>query len=82
MHSFQGDEKDIMIVSLVVTDNSPKFKAEWINKKVPYLLNVAVTRAKNTLYIIGNANYCKKLPFDSPLGILVRYIDEINPIKQ
>ena len=81
VHSFQGDEKDIMIVSLVVTDNSPKFKAEWINKKVPYLLNVAVTRAKNTLYIIGNANYCKKLPLDSPLGILVRYIDEINPIK-
>lgn len=81
VHSFQGDEKDIMIFSLVVTENSPKHKAEWINAKVPYLINVAVTRAKNTLYVVGNANYCRTLPPDTPLGLLVNYIDEINPIK-
>lgn len=81
VHSFQGDEKDIMIFSLVVTENSPKHKAEWINAKVPYLINVAVTRAKNTLYVVGNANYCRTLPPDSPLGLLVNYIDEINPIQ-
>jgi superfamily I DNA and/or RNA helicase len=81
VHKFQGDEKDVMIVSLVISYNSPKFKSEWINNKVPYLLNVAVTRAKNTLYIIGNANYCRTLPNDSPLGLLVKYIDEINPIS-
>ena len=80
VHSFQGDEKDIMIISLVISHNSPKYKSEWINKKVPYLLNVAVSRAKNTLYIIGNANYCRTLPKDSPLGLLVKYVDEINPI--
>jgi hypothetical protein len=81
VHSFQGDEKDIMIFSLVVTENSPKHKAEWINTKVPYLINVAVTRAKNTLYVVGNASYCKSLLPDTPLGLLVNYIDEINPIK-
>lgn len=81
VHRFQGDEKDIMIVSLVVSNNSPKFKAEWINNKVPYLINVAVTRARNTLYIVGNANYCRTLPIDSPLGLLVKYIHEINPIQ-
>lgn len=81
VHSFQGDEKDIMIFSLVVSQNSPRHKAEWINAKVPYLINVAVTRAKNTLYIVGNANYCKSLPSDSPLGLLVNYVDEINPIQ-
>ena len=69
-----------MIISLVISHNSPKYKSEWINKKVPYLLNVAVSRAKNTLYIIGNANYCRTLPKDSPLGLLVKYVDEINPI--
>jgi hypothetical protein len=81
VHRFQGDEKDIMIVSLVVSNNSPKYKAEWINNKVPYLINVAVTRARNTLYIVGNADYCKKLPIDSPLGLLVKYIHELNPIR-
>jgi superfamily I DNA and/or RNA helicase len=81
VHRFQGDEKDIMIVSLVVSSNSSKYKSEWINNKVPYLINVAVTRAKNTLYIIGNANYCRTLPKDSPLGLLVKYIDEINRIR-
>lgn len=82
VHSFQGDEKDIMILSLVVSSNSPKFKAEWINNKVPYLINVAVTRARNTLYIIGNANYCDTLPVDSPLGLLVKYVNSVNPIQR
>ena len=76
VHGFQGDEKDVMIVSLVVTYNSPAYKADWINNSVPYLLNVAVSRARNTLYIIGNANYCRNLPENSPLGMLVRYVDE------
>lgn len=81
VHKFQGDEKDIIIFSLVVSNNSSKHKANWINNDVPYLINVAVTRAKNTLYIVGNANYCKTLPKDSPLGLLFRYINEVNPIK-
>jgi superfamily I DNA and/or RNA helicase len=82
VHSFQGDERDIMIFSLVVSRNSPSYKAEWINNKVPYLINVAVTRARNTLYIIGNADYCRTLPIDSPLGILVRYVNDVNPIEK
>lgn len=80
VHRFQGDEKDIMILSLVVSSDSPKYKAEWVNNKVPFLINVAVTRAKNSLYIIGNARYCRSLPADSPLGLLVKYVNEINPI--
>ena len=34
VHSFQGEEKDIMILSLVVTSNSPVHKANWINNMV------------------------------------------------
>jgi superfamily I DNA and/or RNA helicase len=81
VHRFQGDEKDIMILSLVLSSDSPKYKAEWINNKVPFLINVAVTRAKNSLYIIGNAKYCRTLPNNSPLGQLVKYVDDINPIQ-
>lgn len=78
VHRFQGDEKDIMIVSLVLTRNSGPRKVNWINHKVPYLINVAVTRAKSTLFIVGDAGYCLSLPPESPLGYLVRYVDSLG----
>lgn len=73
-HGFQGDEKDVMIYSLVVTDNSPKRKINWIDYMVPNLVNVAVTRARQTLYVVGNADYIKAVsPEHNTLGYLVRY---------
>lgn len=77
VHKFQGNEKDVMIYSLVVTDNSPETKIRWIDYSVPNLVNVAVTRARNTLYVIGNASYIKAHSTDcNPLGYLVRYAEQ------
>ena len=77
VHKFQGNEKDVMIYSLVVTDNSPETKIRWIDYSVPNLVNVAVTRARNTLYVIGNASYIKAHSKDrNPLGYLVRYAEQ------
>ena len=79
VHKFQGDEKDIIIYSLVVTDNSPSNKIKWIDYSVPNLVNVAVTRAKNTLYIVGNKEYIKNNSKTSkPLGKLVQYVERLN----
>lgn len=73
VHKYQGDEKDIMIYSLVVTDNSPDRKIGWIDNTVPNLVNVAVTRAKSTLYVVCNVNYIKAHSTNyKPLGYLVR----------
>lgn len=73
-HGFQGDEKDVIIYSLVVSENSPKTKINWIDYRVPNLVNVAVTRARQTLYVIGNADYIKAMsPENNALGYLVRY---------
>lgn len=73
-HGFQGDEKDVMIYSLVVTDNSPERKIKWIDYMVPNLVNVAVTRARQTLYVVGNADHIKNVsPERNALGYLVRY---------
>lgn len=73
-HGFQGDEKDVMIYSTVVTDNSPQRKINWIDYIVPNLVNVAVTRARQTLYIVGNADYIKSVsPERNALGYLIRY---------
>ena len=74
VHKYQGDEKDIMIYSLVVTSNSPDRKIYWIDNIVPNLVNVAVTRAKSTLYVVGNIGYIMAHSnANKPLGNLVRY---------
>lgn len=78
VHTFQGDEKDIMLFSLVVTNNSPDKKIKWIDINTPNIVNVAVTRAKNTLYVIGNKEYIRQMSkFDRPLGALLRYVETI-----
>ena len=74
VHKYQGDEKDVMIYSLVVTSNSPDRKIYWIDNIVPNLVNVAVTRAKSTLYVVGNIDYIMAHSnANKPLGNLVRY---------
>ena len=78
VNRYQGDERDIMIYSLVVTDNSPKRKLWWIdNKREPNLINVAITRARNLLIIVGNIDYVRRnSPQGHPLGDLIRYADQ------
>ena len=62
VHSFQGSEADIVIFDLVVDEphfrvnlfmNSPKMK-----EQMGRLFNVAITRAKFKLFIIGDFKYC------------------------
>ena len=83
VHRFQGDEKDVMIYSLMVTDNSPDSKIKWIDYKVPNLVNVAVTRAKYLLVIVGNKTYIRNHSRTNlPLGHLVAYVDRMNANNQ
>ena len=79
VHGFQGDEKDVMIYSLVVTNNSPDSKIYWIDNMVPESVNVAITRARNTIYIVGNKQYIKsKSTLQKPLGKLVDYVEKLS----
>lgn len=55
IHSFQGGEKDLIIISLV-TDSPDKSK---IYEDIR-LLNVAITRSKFKLIIVGNSNMVTK----------------------
>lgn len=54
---FQGDEKDIIIFSPVVSDNMPKGVKSYY-QDAGNLLNVAITRARAKLYVIGNFEAC------------------------
>ncbi|MBF0303429.1 MAG: DUF559 domain-containing protein, partial [Desulfamplus sp.] len=59
VHSFQGDERDIIIYSPVLSEGINEKSQEWLDKSID-LLNVAITRARNALVIVGDANYCSK----------------------
>ncbi len=58
-HQFQGDEKDIMIFSPVLSGKGayPGCDA-WFNLS-PEVLNVALSRARMLLYIVGDYPFCR-----------------------
>jgi superfamily I DNA and/or RNA helicase len=83
VHRYQGDEKDIIILSLVVTEDSPSSKAKFINSNY-YLLNVAITRARSSLYIVGDNSYCGKLrdnKIRTPLSLLADYAKSLGKVS-
>lgn len=53
IHSFQGNERDRIIISLAVTEETYPGAYHWI-KNNRELLNVATTRAKQALTVIGD----------------------------
>lgn len=68
VHKFQGREKDTMVLTTVddvVTDFSDD----------PYLLNVAVSRAKKRFCVVASGN---GQPADSNIGDLIDYIEYNN----
>lgn len=75
IHSFQGSEADIVIFDLVVDE--PHWKAnlfmqdEEINASMRKMFNVAITRAKFKLFVVGNFSYCQKRAKDNALSALL-----------
>ena len=59
VHSFQGDERDVMIFSPVVADGIKDGSKRFLERN-ENLFNVAITRARAQLIIIGDKNACLK----------------------
>ncbi len=61
-HSFQGSEADVVIFDTVVDE--PHFRVNLfmpsLDEDLKCLLNVALTRAKFRLFILGDFDYCQK----------------------
>jgi len=68
VHKFQGREKDAIIIT-TVDDEVTDFSDD------PYLLNVAITRAKKSLCLVVSGN---EQPKDSNIGDLINYIEYNN----
>lgn len=78
-HKFQGDEKDIIIFSPAISEGVKDKTLNWINT-TNQLLNVAVTRAKSSLIIVGDFDKC--LNEKGFLKSLAGYYNEYKNKKQ
>jgi len=58
-HKFQGDEKDIIIFSPGVSTGIRQRTLNWI-KSTDQLINVAITRARSALIIVGDKKKCNE----------------------
>ena len=56
-HAFQGDEKDVVFFSPCVEFQMPS-GAEWFIGETGNLFNVAITRARSLLVVVGNLGAC------------------------
>ena len=81
IHSFQGSEADIVIFDLVIDE--PHYKAGIFmptsegKSDFRKMFNVAVTRAKFKLYVVGDFKYCQsKAAKESALFELLKYLTD------
>ncbi|NHL68074.1 hypothetical protein EIB72_16975 [Burkholderia ambifaria] len=79
IHTVQGKESDVVLLVLGGNPKRPGAKA-WASKK-PNLLNVAVSRAKRRIYVIGNRRVWEQFDnFDKCSAILGPQSEWVPPV--
>jgi len=74
-YSFQGDERDVMVFSPVITSKAAPFHQQFAGDRS--LINVTVTRARRELLVVGDKGACKRSA--TLLAELANYIDANTP---
>ena len=74
-HTFQGDERDVIIMSWAIADNSFPQSLTFLQK--PNLFNVAITRAKKQCI-----SFLSKDSDTLPAGLLRDYIEYIKTYEE
>jgi superfamily I DNA and/or RNA helicase len=81
-HKFQGSERDIMIFSLVLSSKGNGNSDTWYNI-YPQILNVALSRAKYLLYIVGDKDFSRNHScYYKDQCILKKLIENYDDIKK
>ena len=70
-HTFQGDERDVMLMSWAIAENSHSQSLMFLQK--PNLFNVAITRARKKLI-----NFISKPVNELPEGLLRDYLEFVQ----
>ncbi len=78
VHTYQGDERDLMIFSPVVSRGIPDNTIQWVGN--PNMINVAVTRAREGFFFIADFGVCRRQP--GILGHLTRYVEDVENLRK
>lgn len=77
VHSFQGDEKDVVLFSTAIGENTQARTYEWL-KSNRELINVATSRAKSKLIVLADHTNVERLHAqseqDDDLYELIQYV--------
>ena len=77
-HLYQGDERDIIVFSPVISRGAPESSLGFI-RNTRNLFNVAITRARAELHVVGDMATCA----NSDIGYLtnfVKYVQELHSL--
>ena len=77
VHKFQGDERDLIIFSTVISEGTQPGAITYL-KNTGNLFNVAVTRARSTLIVVGDKETCLK----SGVSYLEHFVDYVERNKE
>ena len=72
-HAFQGDERYVIVLSPVLSSGIRKETLRWLDDTCN-LLNVAVTRARLAVIVVGDWEFCHTLPTTSVYRRLADYV--------
>jgi len=76
---FQGDERDVVFFSPVLSPGVPDATATWVEQPMNRI-NVAVTRARDAFFLVGHLDHCARQP--GILGKLVRYCRDADLLRR
>jgi hypothetical protein len=76
-YGFQGDERDIILFSAVVSQGITGSASRWVESP-PNLINVALTRARQALFVIADFDYCQQ---QDPSGVLFKMANYCKDIQ-
>lgn len=79
-HGYQGDEKDVMIFSLCVGNPLPWGSRQFL-EQTHNLFNVALSRARGLMYIVGDPQACETSGIDYLMDFH-QYCEDLHQRKQ
>jgi arginase family enzyme/very-short-patch-repair endonuclease len=79
-YTFQGDERDVVLVSMVVSDNDPRVAA-FTKREYHRRINVAASRARDQLWIFHSVR-AQSLLADDARSLLLTYALNLTPAEE
>ena len=76
VHKFQGDERDVIVFSPVISNGTADGALTFL-RNTGNLFNVAITRARAVLVVVGDMSYCSRCG----VSYMEHFVQHVNNIE-